>query len=253
MVNVGQPTFDGTYMTGGSIKIRPSIRVVLIDDSALIHHGLKAFLAKSRHIEVVGIATTSQEALTTLEAQRPDVAILEAQVGDMSGIDLCRMIRKAHPQVGVLFFTEHDDKDFLRAAIVAGAQGYLLKSASAEAVVKSIEVVATGQAIMDQQVTQQVITWVRDRGRAVRPQSRAVCSAEDLRLLSYIASGKTNREIAEELQVAPNVITSRLQKIYKRLRISRRSEAARYYVHHEQGLDQQEDFSQSFRLSEEQH
>jgi two-component system, NarL family, response regulator DevR len=137
-----------------------------------------------------------------------------------------------------LFFISHDNKDLLRAAILAGAQGYLLKTATADAVAKSIEIVATGQAIMDQQLTQQVITWVRDGGRSARESGKGNCSPDDLQLLSHVASGKTNKEIAQELNVAPNVVATRLQKIYKRLRISRRSEAARYYVHIEKGLDQ---------------
>jgi len=148
------------------------------------------------------------------------------------------MIRETHPRVGVLFFTSHDNKDLLRAAILAGAQGYLLKTAAADAVARSIEIVATGRAIMDQQLTQQVIAWVKDGGRSARASIEGHCSASDLQLLSYVASGKTNKEIAQQLNIAPNVVATRLQKIYKRLRISRRSEAARYYVHLENSLDQ---------------
>jgi len=230
--------FDRNDTMSGSTKIRKSIRVVLIDDSILTLHGLKTFLSKSRHIEIMGIAKTPGEVGTAIETWRPDVVVLEVRVGETSGIDLCKMIREAHPHIGVLFFTAHDNKDLLRAAILAGAQGYLLKTAAADDVAKSIEIVATGRAIMDQQLTQQVIAWVRDGGRSARESVEGHCSPDDLRLLSYLASGKTNKEIAQELNVAPNVVATRLQKIYKRLRISRRSEAARYYVHIEKRLDQ---------------
>jgi two-component system response regulator DevR len=222
----------------GSTQKRKSIRVVLIDDSILTLHGLKTFLSKSRHIEIVGIAKTLGEVATAIETWRPDVVILEVRVGTTSGIDLCKMIREAYPHIGVLFFSAYDNKDFLRAAILAGAQGYLLKTAAAGEVAKSIEIVATGRAIMDQQLTQQVITWVKDGNRSAPESVEGHCSPDDLRLLSYVASGKTNKEIAQELNVAPNVVAARLQRIYKRLRISRRSEAARYYVHIEKGLDQ---------------
>lgn len=222
----------------GSKGARKTIRVLLIDESMLTLHGLKVFVSKSHHIEVTGIATTCGEALTAIQTHRPDVVMLEVDVGRMSGIDLCKKIREAHPNIGVLFFTAHDDKDLLRAAILAGAQGYLLKTAAADAVTKSIEIVATGQAIVDEQVTQQVITWIKDKGLAASGTGNGPCSREDLRLLAYIASGKTNKEIAIELDVTQTVVATRLQKIYKRLRISRRSEAARYYVHLEKGLDQ---------------
>ncbi len=233
-----EPPFDGNNTMSESTGVRKSIRVVLIDDSMLTLHGLKTFLSKSQHITIVGVARTPSEVRTAMETWRPDVVVLEVRVGQTSGIDLCKMIREAHPHIGVLFFTSHDNKDLLRAAIVAGAQGYLLKTAAADAVAKSIEIVATGRAIMDQQLTQQVITWVKDGGRSARESVEDHCSPDDLRLLSYVASGKTNKEIAQELNVTPTAVATRLQKIYKRLRISRRSEAARYYVHVEKGLDQ---------------
>jgi two-component system response regulator DevR len=221
-----------------STRQRHTVRVLLVDESMLTLQGLKTILAKRSHIEVVGIATTSGEALTAIQTHRPDVVILEVHVGRTSGIELCRKIQEAHPYIGVLFFTAHDNQDLLRAAILAGAQGYLLKTAAADAVTKSIEIVATGQAILDQQLTQHVITWVKDKGLAASGTVKGSSSRDDLRLLAYVASGKTNKEIAVELDVTPTVVATRLQRIYKRLRISRRSEAARYYVHLAKGFDQ---------------
>ncbi len=209
---------------------REPIRVLLIDDSMLTLHGLKTFLSTIRHIEIQGIARTPVEAFDAIRAHQPDVVMLETRVGQVSGIDLCRTIRESHPTIGVLFFTAHDDKELLRAAIVADAHGYLLKGAAAEAVARSIEIVASGRAIMDQQVTQQVITWVRDGALAGQERIPYSCSKDDRQLLSLVALGKTNKEIAQELNLVPRVVATRLQRIYKRLKISRRSEAARYYV-----------------------
>lgn len=210
--------------------IRERIRVLLIDDSVLTLNGLKTILSKSNHIEIVGVARTQPDALTAIHAHKPNVVVLEVRVGPSSGIDLCKAIRESHPNVGVLFFTAHDDKHLLHSAILAGAQGYLLKTAAADALVKSIEIVAAGEAIMDYQLTQHVIAWVRDRIRAPQENVKDGCSRDDLLLLSRVAAGKTNKDIAQELNVAPGVVTTRLQKIYKRLKVSRRSEAARYYV-----------------------
>ncbi|MBK9307403.1 MAG: response regulator transcription factor [Nitrospira sp.] len=230
--------FKGNHAMGGSTGVRKAIRVLLIDESILTLYGLKTFVSKSDHIEVVGIATTCGEALTAIETHRPNVVMLEVEVERRSGIELCKKIRDGYPHIGVLFFTAHDNKDLLRAAILAGAQGYLLKSAAADAVTKSIEIVATGQAIMDQHLTEHVITWVKARGAGPSAMGKGHLSRDDRRLLGYVASGKTNREIALELGVLPTAVATRLQRIYKRLRISRRSEAARYYVHLEMGVDQ---------------
>lgn len=223
-------SFNGNHLMDTATKKQNPIRVLLVDDSVLTLHGLKIFLSKSRHIELVGFARTRAEAFDAIRAHQPDVVLLEVQVGHKSGIDLCRTIRESHPNIGVLVFTAHDDKNLLHSAIVAGAQGYLLKTAAADAVARSIEIIATGQAIVDHRLTQQVITWVRDGGWGEQKRGQDSCSKDDLQLLSFVALGKTNKEIARELNVALNVVGTRLQKIYKRLRITRRSEAARYYV-----------------------
>jgi two-component system response regulator DevR len=210
--------------------IREPVRVLLVDDSVLTLQGLKTFLSKNSYIDIVGIARTRADALAAIQTHRPNVVVLEVRVGQASGIDLCKTIRESHPNIGVLFFTAHDDKNLLHSAILAGAQGYILKTAPADTVAESIQTVAGGQAIMDQQLTQQVITWVRDGAQAGQERIQYRCSKDDRQILSLVALGKTNKEIAQGLNLAPRVVATRLQRIYKRLKISRRSEAARYYV-----------------------
>lgn len=208
----------------------PPIRVLVIDRSVITLQGLRDFFSRNRHVTVIGLAGTRQEALQAIHAEQPDLVLVEVQVGQDSGIEICRTIRDSHPQVKVLFFTAQDDKDILRAAIMAGAHGYLLKSATAESVTKSLEVVASGGAIVDQLLTEQLIQWFRGGSTPDHGRWKETCSREERHLLSLVASGKTNKEIGLDLNVAHTVVASRLQKIYKRLRISRRAEAARYYM-----------------------
>ena len=210
--------------------VRQSIRVLVIDHSILTLQGLRDFFSRSRHVDVIGMVGSQQDALHALHVEQPDVVLVEARVGQDSGIEICRTIRARHPQVRVLFFTTQDDKDILRAAIMAGAHGYLLKSATADSIAKSLEIVASGGGIMDQHLTEQVIRWLRDGSTSGHERWKESCSREERHLLSLVASGKTNKEIGQELNVAHTVVASRLQKIYKRLSISRRTEAARYYI-----------------------
>lgn len=213
-----------------SIRIREQARVVLIDDSSIVLEGLQVSLSKSSRILVAGTARTEGEAVTLLKACQPDVVVLDVRVGQASGINLCGVIRQSYPRTAVLFFTANDDKYTLRSAILAGAQGYLLKGASQEAIVKSIEIVATGQAIMDRQLTQQLLAWVRDGKQIAQHDRMEDCSRGDLQLLSLIAAGKSNKEIAQELNVTTSAVTARLRAVYKRLHVSRRSEAVRSFV-----------------------
>lgn len=213
--------------------VQQRIRILVIDHSVLTLQGIREFFSKSHHIEVIGTAGTRQEAIQAISTKQPDLVLVEVRVGQDSGIELCRTIRESHPQVKVLFFTTQDDKDILRAAIMAGAHGYLLKSATAESIMKSIEAVASGGAIMDHHLTEQLIQWLRDGSTSGQEQWKETCSREERHLLSLVASGKTNKEIGQELNVAHTVVAARLQKIYKRLGISRRAEAARYYINFE--------------------
>jgi two-component system response regulator DevR len=213
-----------------SVQIPEPARVILIDDSSIVLKGLQVALAKSSRMLVAGTARTEDEAVALLKAHQPDVAVLDVRVGKASGINLCGVIRQSYPKTAVLFFTANDDKYTLRSAILAGAQGYLLKGASQEAIVKGIEIVAAGQAIMDRRLTQQLLAWVRDGTQMAQPDRMENCSRADLQLLSLIAAGKSNKEIALELNVTLSAVMSRLRAVYKRLKISRRSEAARYFV-----------------------
>jgi two-component system response regulator DevR len=213
-----------------SIHIRERARVILIDDSNVALDGLQAALSKSSRILVVGIARTEGEAVTLLRTSQPEVVILDVRIGRASGINLCEVIRESYPKTAVLFFTADDDKYTMRSAMLAGAHGYLLKGASKEAIVKSIETVASGQTIIDQRLTQHLLAWIRDGKRTVQRERKRDCSSLDLRLLSLVAAGKSNKEIARELNVTPTAVADYLRAIYKRLNVSKRSEAVRYVV-----------------------
>lgn len=218
-----------------SHEMRPRARVLLVDDSILVLERLKETLSRCSRIVVVGTAHTQGEATALLRTCRPDVVVLDTHVGCESGIEICRMIRKTDPHIAVLFFTTHDDKLLLRSAILAGAQGYLLKRASGDAVAKAIEIVAAGQAIMDPQLTQEIFEWIRDKTRPVRRRRVNNGSEFDNRVLTLIAAGKTSQEIARRLNVTPRVLLARLRIIYKRLNVSRKAAAARYIAQREHG------------------
>lgn len=213
-----------------SFDMPEPIRVLLVDDSPLVLHGLKAILEKSPNLVIAGTARTYEEALTAVRQYRPNVMLLDVRVGVASGIDLCETISALFPSTVVLFLTEYHDQVFLRSAIHAGAQGYVLKSGSGVDLAKSVEIVAEGKAVIDSALISHVITWIRDRAQASRPQSIEDCSKADLEILSRIAAGKSNKEIAQELQATPAKIASRIQAIYKRLKISRRSEATSCFI-----------------------
>lgn len=205
-------------------------RVLLVDASPFVLQGIQTMLAKNRHVRVVGTAQSAEDALAAVRTCRPTVVVSEVQVGQASGIDLCRALRKSHPTIAVLFFTSRDDKHLLRSAILAGAQGYLLKMSSAEAIVRGIEIVSGGMSTMDPQLTPHIISWVREQAGHMRFQRLNECSQDELRLLALISAGKSNKEIAQQLRISPGKLGTRLRVLYRRLDVSRRAEAAKYFV-----------------------
>ncbi|MDH4370148.1 MAG: response regulator transcription factor [Nitrospira sp.] len=196
---------------------------------------MKETLSQYSEIVVVATAHTKIETFDCLRTYRPDVAVLDVRVGRASGIEMCRTMRKFYQKSAVIFLTANDDKRLLRSAILAGAQGYLLKMASGEAVAKAIEIVAAGQAIMDPELTQEIFEWIRDKTRPVQRERVDDGSEFDNQVLALIAAGKTNQEIARRLNVTPRVLLTRLRIIYKRLNISRKADAASYLARPEQG------------------
>lgn len=219
-----------------SCRSKEPIRVLLIDESVIALQGLKSLLSKQNLILVVGTACSEIQARVALETCRPNVVVLDVQIGSTSGISLCQTIRESHPHVGVLFFTAADEAHVLRAAIAAGAQGYLLKTASGEALMKSIEAVALGRAMIDRHLTPQVMRWIRDGIGAAPHSSLAGSSADDRRILSRVAAGKTNGEIAQELSMERRMVLTRLRRIYKRLNIFRRAEVVGCFLRYEREL-----------------
>ena len=164
-------------------RIQARARVVLIDESSFVLEGLQVALSKSSRILVAGTARTEQEAVTLVRTCQPDVVVLDVRVGPTSGITLCRVTRESYPNTAVLFFTSDDDRHTMKSAILAGAQGYVLKGASEEAIVKGIEIVAVGQAIIDERLTPQLLAWVREEKQTAYRERTEDCSKVDLRIL----------------------------------------------------------------------
>jgi two-component system, NarL family, response regulator DevR len=137
------------------------IRVLIVDGVSIALHGVRAVLAKHRRVVVVATAGTEQEAFIALQTCRPEVVVLDVQVGSVSGIGIAKTIRESYPHIKTVFFSTHDDLHFLHAAILAGAHGYLLKAAPGDVLAKSIKAAHAGQAMIAERLTTQVIQWVR--------------------------------------------------------------------------------------------
>lgn len=205
-------------------------RVLLVDQSAFVLEGLRTIIAENPKFLVVGAARTAADALSLVKSRRPHVVVSDVQVGRSSGIELCKLIRESSPDVDVLFFTGSDEHATLKSAILAGAQGYLLKGASGAEILKGIEVVSNGLGMVDPQLTSQVISWIRHQREPDDAKPFVPCATSEWQMLALVAAGTTNKAIARQLNIAPGVLAARLRKLYRRLGLANRSGAARYYA-----------------------
>ncbi len=201
-----------------------TIRVYLLDDHEVVRRGLTDLLEREGDIEVVGESGSAAEATSRIPALRPDVAVLDARLPDGSGIDVCRDVRSIDPNIRALILTSYEDDDALFAAILAGADGYVLKQIRANDLVDAVRRVAGGQSLLDPAVTQRVLERIRHGDG--RPPELELLTEQEGKVLALIAEGLTNREIAGRMFLAEKTVKNYVSSVLAKLGLERRTQAA---------------------------
>jgi DNA-binding NarL/FixJ family response regulator len=200
------------------------IRVFLLDDHEVVRRGLRELLEDQPDIEVVGEAESAAAALRRIPALRVDVAVLDARLGDGSGIDVCREIRSRDESIRAIILTSYDDDDALFAAIMAGAAGYVLKQIHGTDLVDGIRRVAAGQSLLDPALVARVLQRVRDGSGP--PDELAALTEQERKILACIAEGMTNRQIGQRLYLAEKTVKNYVSSLLAKLGLQRRTQAA---------------------------
>jgi two-component system response regulator DevR len=206
------------------------LRVFLLDDHEVVRRGLRELLESDGDIVVVGESGLAQEAVRRIPALRPDVAVLDARLPDGSGIDVCRDVRAAHPEIAVLILTSYDDDDALFAAIMAGAAGYVLKQIRGNDLVDAVRRVGAGQSLLDPVVTARVLERLR-MGQEQDP-ALAPLTDQERRILTLVGEGLTNRQIAERMFLAEKTVKNYVSSLLSKLGMQRRTQAAVFASKH---------------------
>ena len=200
------------------------IRVFLLDDHEVVRRGLRELLEDEPDIEVVGEAESAASALRRIPALRVDVAVLDARLGDGSGIDVCREIRSQDESIKAIILTSYDDDDALFAAIMAGSAGYVLKQIHGTDLVDGIRRVAAGQSLLDPALIARVLQRVRDGSGP--PDELAALTEQERKILACIAEGMTNRQIGQRLFLAEKTVKNYVSSLLAKLGLKRRTQAA---------------------------
>ncbi|MFE7548716.1 response regulator [Streptomyces gardneri] len=203
-------------------------RVFLVDDHEVVRRGLRDLLDDEPDLEVVGEASTADQALARGPALRPDVAVLDVRLPDGDGISVCRELRSRMPDLACLMLTSFDDEDALLDAIMAGAAGYVLKQIKGSDLVSAVRTVATGQSMLDPATTARLMHSLRDPEAAKPPEDErlAVLSERERSVLDLIGEGLTNRQIAKRLYLSEKTVKNHISRLLGKLGVERRVQAA---------------------------
>lgn len=207
-------------------------RVLLVDDHEVVRLGLKSLLEQHEQFDVVGEAATAKEAFEQVVRLRPDIVLMDIRLPGMSGIEACEEITNNHPEVRVVMLTSYAEDEMLFSAIRAGASGYVLKQIGAADLVRALEAVGRGEALLDPAVTQRVFQEVRRAVREEEASAFANLSQQEKHVLLLVSEGKTNREIAKSLFLGEGTVRNYVSSILSKLGVSNRAEAAAYAVEH---------------------
>lgn len=205
-------------------------RVFLVDDHEIVRRGIAQLVDAQPDLEVVGEAGTVSEASRRIDATIPDVAVLDVRLPDGSGIDLCRDIRSAHPEVSCLILTGYDDDHALRSAVLAGASGYVLKDVRGNSLVEAIRKAARGGTIQTTEVMQRAARTLHSE--SAPGDTEPALSLREGQVLNLIAEGLTNREIGNHLGLAEKTVKNYVSALLAKLGMERRTQAAVYGAEH---------------------
>lgn len=199
-------------------------RVLIVDDHPAYRRGLQQMMEDVDDIEIVGEASTGAEALTAASLLAPEVVVMDLRMPDLDGIEATRRLRQTRVPPAVIVLTMFEDDDSVFAAMRAGAQGYLLKGADQDEIVRAISAAAAGEAIFGPQIARRVIAHFSTRPRPTIDSFPQLTSRER-EVLELIATGKGNALIAHELTISLKTVRNHISNIFSKLQVADRSAA----------------------------
>jgi DNA-binding NarL/FixJ family response regulator len=201
------------------------VRVVIADDHPMFRYGLRAVLAASDEVEVVGEAADGSELLAMVEHTGPDVVLTDLAMPGMDGASAARQIIERFPGIGVLVLTMHEDDEALFGALRAGASGYLLKGAEREEIVRAVLAVASGDAVYSSTVARRIVGFFTSAHKTYAAQVFPDLTAREHEILDLVATGLGNHEIARRLVLSEKTVRNNVAAILTKLQVPNRAAA----------------------------
>ena len=208
------------------------LRILIVDDHEVVRLGLRTLLSRNPEFVVVDEAGSVEEALEKTRQHRPVVVLMDIRLPGQNGVEGCRLIRSTFPNTHVIMLTSYAEDELLFEAISAGASGYVLKQVGGDDLVRAIQRIGQGEAMLDPAVTQRVLERVRQAARQEQAAAFTDLTEQELRVLGLVAEGRTNKEIARTLFLGEGTVRNYVSSILSKLNLTNRAEAAAYAVRH---------------------
>ena len=202
-----------------------TVRVLIADDHPLFREGMRGRLDRVADVAVVGEAASGDEAVELAQKLEPHIILMDIKMPGLNGIEATREIQRANPQIGILVLTMFEDDDSVFAAMRAGAKGYLLKDSGGEGVVHAIRAVASGEAVFGPGVAERIIGYFSAPRAAAPQRAFPELTEREEEVLSLVAQGKSNREIARQLFVSLKTVRNHVSNILLKLQVADRAQA----------------------------
>lgn len=208
-----------------------TIRLLLVDDHAVVRSGLKMLLGGQKEMEIVGEAASAAEALTETERAQPNVILMDIGLPDKTGIEATRVIKSKFPDVKIVALTIHEDEEYFFQMLDAGASGYVPKRAAPEELITAINAAAIGEVYLYPSLAKFL---VRDFLNAERPAEEKInldgLTEREREVLTHLAEGASNNEIAASLVISPKTVERHRENIMRKLNLHSRAELVRYAI-----------------------
>lgn len=205
-------------------------RLLLVDDHAVVRSGLRMLLENEPEIEIIGEAGNAEEAIEAAVRLKPNLILMDIGLPDLSGIDATREIKKRLPEVSIVALTIHEDEEYFFKMLEAGASGYVPKRAAPEELLTAIRTAASGQVYLYPSLAKLLVRDFLSGGRPAGDQAHSDLTDREQEILTYLAEGANNDEIAKSLVISPKTVARHRENIMRKLNLHSRSELVRYAI-----------------------
>lgn len=208
------------------------LKILLVDDHEVVRLGIRSLLSRYAQFQIVDEADSAQEAIAKAVEHHPDVVVMDVRLPGKSGIEATREIVEQLPDTKVIMLTSYAEDEILFEAISAGASGYVLKQIGSGELVRALETIGRGEALLDPAVTKKVFDRVREASRKAETEVFISLTNQEIKILALLSEGKTNKEIATDVFLSEKTVRNYVSSILSKLSLSTRSEAAAFAVKH---------------------